>query len=53
MTAQPTESFRLFFFLIICILISLVAQSFGLLIGASLDLKVANGLLRIVTLTIP
>lgn len=45
MTAQPTEPFRIVFFLIICVLISLVAQSFGLLIGASLDLKVRFSIL--------
>ncbi|XP_074037508.1 ATP-binding cassette sub-family G member 1 [Leptinotarsa decemlineata] len=43
LTKQPMESYRLFLFLFMCILISLVAQSFGLLIGASMDIK--NGVI--------
>lgn len=41
LTMQPVEGFRLLFFLIMCILVSLVAQSFGLFIGASMNLKVS------------
>lgn len=40
MTAQPFEPLRIFLFLFMCILISLVAQSLGLLVGAFMDLKV-------------
>nr|XP_022899836.1 ATP-binding cassette sub-family G member 1-like [Onthophagus taurus] len=43
MTAQPIEWYRIFLFLNMCILISLVAQGFGLFIGASMDLK--NGVI--------
>ncbi|KAG5873346.1 hypothetical protein JTB14_017796 [Gonioctena quinquepunctata] len=42
-TKQPVEGYRIFLFLVMCILISLVAQSFGLLIGASMDVK--NGVI--------
>lgn len=38
---QPLETFRIFSFLLMCILISLVAQSFGLFIGAIMDTKVS------------
>ncbi|KAF5280010.1 hypothetical protein FQA39_LY05391 [Lamprigera yunnana] len=41
MTCQPAEVFRLMYFLVICILISLVAQSFGMLIGSSWEMKTA------------
>lgn len=44
MTMQPTELFRLTFFLIMCVLVSLVAQSFGLFIGASMNIKVRKQL---------
>lgn len=40
LTRQPVEPFRIFSFLFICVLISLVAQSFGLFIGAIMDIKV-------------
>lgn len=43
MTMQPVELFRLTYFLNMCILVSLVAQSFGLMIGALMDLK--NGVI--------
>ncbi|KAF5292527.1 hypothetical protein FQR65_LT01673 [Abscondita terminalis] len=39
MTSQPIEGFRVMYFLIICILISMVAQSFGMLIGSSWEMK--------------
>lgn len=42
MTKQPTESFRLLLFLVMCVLVSLVAQSFGLFIGASMSIKVSK-----------
>lgn len=45
LTMQPVEGFRLIFFLVICILVSLVAQSFGLFIGASMSIKVRDGFL--------
>lgn len=38
-TMQPIETFRIFSFLFICILISLVSQSWGLFIGACMDIK--------------
>ncbi|KAK5643178.1 hypothetical protein RI129_007023 [Pyrocoelia pectoralis] len=41
MTSQPREGFRFMYFLIICILISLVAQSFGMLVGSSWEMKTA------------
>ncbi|KAB0799693.1 hypothetical protein PPYR_07573 [Photinus pyralis] len=41
MTSQPREGFRIMYFLIICILISLVAQSFGMLVGSSWEMKTA------------
>ncbi|KAK9869926.1 hypothetical protein WA026_006023 [Henosepilachna vigintioctopunctata] len=44
MTKQPTsEPYRLAFFLFMCVLVSLVSQSFGLFIGASMSLK--NGVI--------
>nr|CAI5822482.1 unnamed protein product [Callosobruchus analis] len=39
MTHQPTEPYRIGLFLFMCILISLVAQSFGLFIGACMETK--------------
>ncbi|EFA01493.1 ATP-binding cassette sub-family G member 1 [Tribolium castaneum] len=43
LTMQPVEAFRIFSFLFMCVLISLVAQSFGLFIGAIMDIK--NGVI--------
>ncbi|XP_066150838.1 ATP-binding cassette sub-family G member 1-like isoform X2 [Euwallacea fornicatus] len=43
LTRQPMETFRIISFLFMCVLISLVAQSFGLLIGACMDVK--NGVI--------
>nr|CAI5822485.1 unnamed protein product [Callosobruchus analis] len=43
MTHQPTEPYRIGLFLFMCILISLVAQSFGLFIGACMETK--NGVI--------
>uniref|UniRef100_A0A0U9HU30 Putative ABCG protein n=1 Tax=Chrysomela populi TaxID=154003 RepID=A0A0U9HU30_CHRPP len=43
MTGQPTEPYRVGLFIFMCILISLVAQSFGLFIGATMDIK--NGVI--------
>jgi ATP-binding cassette subfamily G (WHITE) protein 1 len=40
LTMQPVEAYRIFSFMFMCILISLVAQSFGLFIGAMMDIKV-------------
>lgn len=42
LTMQPIEGFRLLYFLIMCILVSLVAQSFGLFIGAGMSVKVST-----------
>lgn len=39
MTAQPAESFRFGLFLAMCYLVSLVAQSCGMLVSAALELK--------------
>ncbi|XP_044748563.1 ATP-binding cassette sub-family G member 1-like [Coccinella septempunctata] len=44
LTKQPTdEPYRIAFFMFMCVLVSLVAQSFGLLIGASMNVK--NGVI--------
>ncbi|KAF7272263.1 hypothetical protein GWI33_014948 [Rhynchophorus ferrugineus] len=43
LTMQPIEIFRISSFLFMCVLISLVAQSFGLFIGACMDVK--NGVI--------
>ncbi|XP_019870033.1 ATP-binding cassette sub-family G member 1 [Aethina tumida] len=43
LTQQPYEIQRILSYIFICILISLVAQSFGLLIGACMDIK--NGVI--------
>lgn len=44
LTKQPTdEPYRIVFFMFMCVLVSLVAQSFGLLIGASMNVK--NGVI--------
>lgn len=44
LTKQPLdEPYRICFFLLMCIMISMVAQSFGLFIGASMDVK--NGVI--------
>ncbi|KAI7815562.1 ABC subfamily G member 28 [Rhyzopertha dominica] len=51
MTKQPTESFRLLLFLVMCVLVSLVAQSFGLFIGASMSIK--NGVIFGPLITLP
>lgn len=40
MTAQPIELLRIFYFLFVCILVSLAAQSFGFLIGAIMNIQV-------------
>jgi ATP-binding cassette subfamily G (WHITE) protein 1 len=42
LTMQPVEAYRIFSFMFMCILISLVAQSFGLFIGAMMDIKVVH-----------
>ncbi|CAG9820292.1 unnamed protein product [Phaedon cochleariae] len=43
LTGQPMESYRLGLFIGMCMLISLFAQSFGLFIGATMDIK--NGVI--------
>ncbi|XP_030748051.1 ATP-binding cassette sub-family G member 1-like isoform X2 [Sitophilus oryzae] len=43
LTMQPIELFRIVSFLFMCVLISMVAQSFGLFIGACMDVK--NGVI--------
>ncbi|KAJ8922887.1 hypothetical protein NQ315_007922 [Exocentrus adspersus] len=43
LTMQPVDAYRIILFLFMCILISLVAQSWGLLIGACMDIK--NGVI--------
>ncbi|XP_018331821.1 ATP-binding cassette sub-family G member 1 isoform X2 [Agrilus planipennis] len=43
MTAQPFDLFRITYFVTMCTLISLVSQSFGLIIGASMGVK--NGVI--------
>lgn len=43
MTSQPVETFRMLLFLVMCVLVSLVSQSFGLFIGACMDVK--NGVI--------
>lgn len=43
MTSQPYDAYRFLLFLVMCILISLVSQSFGMVIGASMDVK--NGVI--------
>lgn len=42
LTGQPIEMFRLCYFIVICILISLVAQSIGLLNGAVFNIQVKH-----------
>lgn len=40
MTSQPLESFRLLMFIGICVMVCLVAQGLGLVVGAIFDVKV-------------
>ncbi|KAJ4448776.1 hypothetical protein ANN_00167 [Periplaneta americana] len=42
MTEQPSEMLRYFLFLTVCVLVAMVAQSIGLLIGASMSIQ--NGM---------
>lgn len=41
MTSQPLESFRLGMFITICVMVCLVAQGLGLVVGAIFDVKVS------------
>ena len=40
MTAQPSDVIRYILFLTVCIMVSMVAQSIGLLIGVSMSIQV-------------
>lgn len=40
MTAQPLEAFRLGFFLVIALLVTLISQGFGMIVGAAFGVKV-------------
>lgn len=42
MTAQPPEMFRFGMFLSACLLISFVAQSVGLVVGAAMNVQVSR-----------
>lgn len=42
MTSQPLEMFRFGMFLSACLLISFVAQSVGLVVGAAMNVQVSN-----------
>lgn len=41
MTSQPAELFRYWMFLAACLLISFVAQSVGLVVGAAMNVQVS------------
>jgi hypothetical protein len=47
MTAQPSGIIRYILFLTICIMVSMVAQSIGLLIGVSMSIQVLLILLNV------
>jgi len=47
MTAQPSDIIRYILFLTICFMVSMVAQSIGLLIGVSMSIQVLLILLNI------
>lgn len=40
MTAQPPDAIRYILFLTICVMVAMVAQSIGLLIGVSMSIQV-------------
>lgn len=42
MTAQPLEVFRLCLFLIVAVMVTLIAQGFGMIVGAAFGVKVRN-----------
>lgn len=44
MTSQPLEFFRYGMFLGACLLVSFVAQSVGLVVGAAMNVQVGNAL---------
>ena len=41
MTSQPLEVFRLGLFLIIAVMVTLISQGFGMIVGASCGVKVS------------
>lgn len=52
MTAQPLELIRISSFIFVCVLISLTAQSFGLIIGAIMSIQVSRNMKRFDALTL-
>ncbi len=42
MTSQPLEWFRFGLFFVICLMVALVAQSIGLVVGALFNVKVSE-----------
>lgn len=47
MTSQPLEWFRFGYFFVICLMVALVAQSIGLVVGALFSVKVSGWILWI------
>lgn len=46
MTSQPLEWFRFGLFFVICLMVALVAQSIGLVVGALFNVKVSGERVR-------